>query len=106
MEKVVSSSNSPSIVRKKQIPKRKATLSRVATDLWYMADVSFGELDSNQDGKVVSYDSTQNKFVLISADQVLIDSVDDNDVPDDFVRNIEDELDTAALTEGLDGGTF
>ena len=94
------------IVRKKVEQTSKVTLSRVATDLKYMADVNFGELDSNQDGKLVSYDSTQNKFVLITADQVLISSVEDNDVPDDFVRNLEDELDTAALTTGIDGGSF
>jgi len=63
------------IVRKKVEQKSKVTLSRVATDLKYMADVNFGELDSTQDGKLVSYDSTQNKFVLITADQVLISSV-------------------------------
>jgi len=94
------------IVRKKVEQKSKVTLSRVATDLKYMADVNFGELDSTQDGKLVSYDSTQNKFVLITADQVLISSVEDNDVPDDFVRNLEDELDAGALTAGIDGGTF
>ena len=94
------------IVRKKVEQKSKVTLSRVATDLKYMADVNFGELDSTQDGKLVSYDSTQNKFVLITADQVLISSVEDNDVPDDFVRNLEYELDAGALTAGIDGGTF
>jgi len=106
MSNIVRATSISNVVKKKVEQTGKVTLSRVATDLRLMADVNFGELDSDQDGKIVSYDSSQNKFVLISADQVLIDSVDDDDVPDDFVRNLEDELDVAALTEGIDGGTF
>lgn len=106
MSNIVRATSISNVVKKKVKQTGKVTLSRVATDLRLMADVNFGELDSDQDGKIVSYDSSQNKFVLISADQVLIDSVDDDDVPDDFVRNIEDELDIAALTDGIDGGTF
>jgi len=106
MSNTVRAISSSNVVRKKVEQTSKVTLSRVATDLKYMADVNFGELDSSQDGKLVSYDSTQNKFVLITADQVLISSVEDNDVPDVFVRNLEDELDTAALTTGIDGGSF
>lgn len=106
MSNTVRTTSTSNVVRKKVEQKSKVTLSRVATDLKYMADVNFGELDSNQDGKLVSYDSTQDKFILITADQVLINSVDDNDVPDVFVRNLEDELDTATLTTGIDGGSF
>jgi len=106
MSNVIRTTSSSNIIRKKPEQPGKVTLSRVATDLRYMADVSFGELNSSQDGKLVSYDSDQNKFILISPDEVLIDSVADSDVPDDFVRNLEDELDVAALTEGIDGGSF
>lgn len=106
MSNIVRSTSTSNVVRKKPDQLGKVTLSRVATDLRYMADVSFGELNESQDGKLVSYDSAQNKFVLITPDEVLIDSVVDDDVPDDFVRNLEDELDIASLTEGIDGGSF
>lgn len=69
-----------------------------------MNDTSFGTLDESKDGLLVSYDDTTNKFVLVSSDDILSTSVDDVDLPDDFVDRLEEEL-VLPVTE-LDGGGF
>ena len=107
MAKVVSSSNSPSIVRKKQISEKKVTLTRVATDLQLMGDVDFGNLDEDKDGLLVSYDAASDKFVLVDGDRLLLDSISDQDLPDEFVREVEDELSLGQIAiDNLDGGPF
>ena len=105
--KVVSQSSSTSIVKKKTIQEQKVTLSRVATDLQYMGDVNFGELDETKDGLIVSYDSNTNKFVLITADEVLTDAASDNDLPDSFIDAVEEEINLGDISlQSLDGGAF
>lgn len=107
MAKVVSSSNSPSIVKKKTISEKKVTLTRVATDLQLMGDVDFGNLGEEQDGLLVAYDSASDKFVLVDGDTLLIDSASDQDLPDSFVREVEDELSLGQIAiDNLDGGSF
>jgi len=107
MAKVVSSSNSPSIVRKKQISEKKVTLARIATDLQLMGDVDFGDLDEDKDGLLVAYDSASDKFILVDGDRLLLDSISDQDLPDEFVREVEDELSLGQIAiERLDGGAF
>ena len=69
-----------------------------------MNDASFGTLDASKDGLLVSFDNTTNKFVLVSSDDILSTSVDDIDLPDDFVERLEEEL-VLPVTE-LDGGGF
>ena len=69
-----------------------------------MSDASFGTLDASSDGSLVSYDSTTDKFVLTTADDILSASVDDFDLPDDFVDRLEEEL-VIPVTE-LDAGGF
>ena len=72
-----------------------------------MGDVSFGTLNETSDGLIMSYDSASDKFVLVSPDQVLSRSSEDNDIPDDFVSQLEQELDLGTIqVETLDGGTF
>ena len=72
-----------------------------------MGDVEFGTLDSDKDNFVVSYDLSTNRFIVVSADDVLTFSALDLDVPDDFVRSLEPKLflDELILPE-IDGGTF
>lgn len=69
-----------------------------------MNDASFGTLDASKDGLLVSFDNTTNKFVLVSSDDILSTSVDDIDLPDDFVDRLEEELEIPV--EELDGGGF
>ena len=107
MAKVVSSSNSPSIVKKKTISEKRVTLTRVATDLQLMGDVNFGELGEDKDGLLVSYDAATDKFILVEGDKILLDSISDNDVPDTFVRELEEELRLGQIAvDNLDGGSF
>ena len=107
MAKVVSSSNSPLIVKKKTISEKRATLTRVATDLQLMGDVNFGELGEDKDGLLVSYDAATDKFILVEGDKILLDSISDNDVPDTFVRELEEELRLGQIAvDNLDGGSF
>ena len=107
MAKVVSSSNSTSIVKKKTISEKRVTLTRVATDLQLMGDVNFGELGEDKDGLLVSYDAATDKFILVEGDKILLDSISDNDVPDTFVRELEEELRLGQIAvDNLDGGSF
>ena len=72
-----------------------------------MGDVNFGDLGAAADGQIVSYDATTNKFVLITADELLRVSAEDNDIPDELVTALEGELDLGTIqVESLDGGTF
>ena len=72
-----------------------------------MGDVNFGDLGAGADGKIVSYDAATNKFVLITADELLGISAEDNDVPDALVTALEGELNLGQIQlESLDGGTF
>ena len=72
-----------------------------------LADTDFGTLDASKDGMVVSYDAATDKFILITADDVLIESARDEDIPDDFVEQVENEIDLGDIQIGeLDGGGF
>ena len=70
-------------------------------------DTDFGTLDETKDGMLVSYDSETDKFILITADNVLEESAADGDIPDEFVEQLEDEIDLGEITiTNLDGGTW
>tara|TARA_A100001201_G_scaffold110866_1_gene94829 strand:+ start:170 stop:589 length:420 start_codon:yes stop_codon:yes gene_type:complete len=69
-----------------------------------MNDTSFGTLDSTKDGQLVSYSTTNDKFVLITADDVLVESVADDDLPDAFADQLNDEIDITITS--IDGGSF
>lgn len=72
-----------------------------------MGDANFGTLDASQDGKYVVFDNTSNNFKLLSADELLVSSVSDGDLPDTFVDQVEREIDITAVSDGnLDGGLF
>ena len=71
-----------------------------------MGDTSFGALDASKDGMVVSYDNSTDRFILISPDDLLETSVEDNDLPDTFISTLESEIDLSQLQGDLDGGGF
>jgi hypothetical protein len=86
---------------------KKVDSQRPITTLEQMGDVNFGSLDSSKDNLIVSYDSNTDKFILISADQMLSSSVEDLDLPDDFITQVENELDLGNIQlDNLDGGGF
>ena len=73
-----------SIVVKKSANPRSVTSQLQRTKLSDMTDASFGTLDASSDGKFVSYDESIKKFTLVSADDLLVVSIEDDDLPDEF----------------------
>ena len=73
-----------------------------------MGDTNFGTLGNSKNKNLVAYDASQNKFVMRSMDDVFSsDAVLDGDLPDDFVTQIEAEIDTANMElDKVDGGSF
>lgn len=104
VKKAQSTSN---IARKGTVRKLSTQSARQPSIVSEMGDVDFGTLDATKDGQIVSYNSTTNKFVLITADDLLSVSAEDNDVPDALITALEGELDLGTIqVESLDGGTF
>ena len=85
----------------------RVTSTRQPSQLEELGDTNFGTLDSSKDGMIVSYDADTDKFILITADNVLEDSAADQDLPDVFIDQVEAEVDlgTIALID-LDGGVW
>lgn len=94
-------------VKKKSILKSSIVSTRQPSQIEEMADTNFGTLDASKDGYVVTYDSTTDKFVLSTPDQVLAASAEDGDISDEFVTQLEQELDLGTISlEDVDGGLF
>ena len=74
----------------------------VAENLSELADVSVSDL-AGSDNYVLTYDATLQKFVLVPADNVLSSAVEDDQLPDDFINQLDTDLDDKI---DLDGGTF
>ena len=91
---------------KKTTAKPSVNTVRQPTVIKEMGDASFGTLDASKDGLLVSYDSTTDKFVLISADNILETSVEDNNLPDAFITQLEQDIDLASQIDDIDGGSF
>ena len=69
-----------------------------------LADVSFGSLDNTKDGFIITYNEITDKLELMSPDELLIESVSDDDLPDAFVAQVVEEA--SSLTGSIDGGSF
>lgn len=78
------------------------------SNLQDMVNADFGTLDSTKNKNMIVYDATSNKFVIRDMDTVLSsDQVLDGDLPDDFVDQIEEEIDVNNMELGsVDGGSF
>jgi hypothetical protein len=82
------------------------TLQRSVTDLEDLGDVDITPTEA-EDGFVMVYDSASDKFILVDPDVVLSASVDDNDLPDDFIEQLETEIDLGNVQlDEVDGGGF
>ena len=73
-----------------------------------LGDTNFGTLGNSKNKHLVAYDASQNKFVMKSMDDVFSsDQVLDGDLPDDFVDQIEAEIDVSNMElSSVDGGSF
>ena len=71
-----------------------------------VSNTNFGTLDRFKDKHLVRYEG--NGFTLSSKDNVLSSiQVLDDDLPDDFVDQIESQIDIDNLSfRGIDGGSF
>jgi|TARA_B100000085_G_scaffold114572_1_gene104391 hypothetical protein len=73
-----------------------------------MTNADFGTLDSTKNKHMIVYDAASDTFVIRDMDTVLSsDQVLDGDLPDDFIDQIEEEIDVNAMTlDKIDGGSF
>ena len=97
-------SASSHVVLKKDSTTPSVQTTRTITLLEELGDVDAPNL---QDGFVLVYDSDSDKFKLVDPDVALSKSVEDRDLPDDFIDQLEEELDLGDITiDNLDGGGF
>ena len=95
------------VAQKKKVSTASVRSFRSPSTIAEMGDQNFGTLDASKDGLIVTYDSTSNKFVLISPDEALDTSASDGDISDSFVDQLEQELDFGQIQAGdVDGGSF
>ena len=73
-----------------------------------MEDTNFGTLGRSKHLHLMSWSGPQGAFITRSMDEELEhDVVMDGDLPDDFVTQIESELDISNMELGeVDGGSF
>ena len=57
------------VAQKKKVSTASVRSFRSPSTIAEMGDQNFGTLDATKDGLIVTYDSTSNKFVLISPDE-------------------------------------
>jgi len=97
------SSNKKIITKKKDLPKVRST--RQPSTIREMGDVDFYPLNNSKDGYSVMYDSQTNRFMLMSADDVLVTSTE-TPVPDVFITQLEQQINLGDVIDSIDGGVF
>ena len=95
------------IIRKKASSAKRVQAVRQVTNFEELNDVNIENVGNSQDGHVLVYDASTDKFVLVDPDVVLSTSAQDSDLPDDFISQLEGELDLGQIqVDVLDGGAF
>jgi len=75
------------------------------TRLRDLTDTDLQNLNSTKNKYVMRYSASADKFDIIPADTIV--SAASTNIPDDFVAQVEEEVDVNNITfSGLDGGTF
>ena len=96
-----------SVIKKTQAKSASVLSTRSPSQMEEMGDTDFGTLDATKDGYIVSYDSATDKFVLITADQLLTTAAEDSNIDDSFITALEGEINLGDVQlSTLDGGTF
>ena len=106
MAVVLKSQSISNVVSKKPQQRISVNSVREPSIITEMGDTNFGDLGPAQDGQIVSYNSETNKFVLITIDELLGVSAEDQDISDTFVNVLEGELNLGQTLNNLDGGAF
>ena len=73
------------------------------------ADLLANSPQDGDDKNYIAYDDSSKKFVIrnIDADKVFSESAEDNNVPEEFVDQIEDGINLANVSLfSIDGGDF
>lgn len=104
---VVQKATNRSTIKTKTQQTKSVQFTRTATRFEQLTDATFGDLAERTTNGILAYDSTADKFVLIDDDSVLSNAASDGDLPDDFIAEVEDEINLGNITiESLDGGSF
>ena len=107
MSNVRRSTSSSKTINKRPPDAPKVRSVRQPSTLQEMGDTNFGTLDASKDGLFVTFNNETSVFELISADDLLVRAVEDNDVADQFIEVLESEIDLGEVTTtDIDGGTF
>lgn len=92
---------------------RRASATRVVVqstkpvrELQDAVDTDFGVLNAAADGKVVGWDNNTGKFILVDADTILGRSSEDGNLSDQFITQIESQIDLGDAQGDIDGGSF
>lgn len=104
---VVRKTTNRTTVRTKTQQTKNVQFTRTATRFEQLTDSTFGDLAERTQNGILAYNSATDKFVLIDEDSLLSAAASDGDLPDDFIREIEDEVNLGDVAiQSLDGGTF
>lgn len=107
MAVIQKASTAGTVALKRSTTKKNVISQRPVSTLEELGDVNIGTPGSGQDGYLLAYDSATDTFNLISPDTYLSSTVDDNDLPDDFITQLESELDLGSIqVDSVDGGGF
>ena len=107
MSNVRRSTSSSKVINKRPPDAPKVRSARQPSTLQEMGDTNFGTLDSSKDGLFVTFNNDTSLFELISADDLLVRAVEDNDIADQFIEVLESEIDLGEVTTtDIDGGAF
>lgn len=73
-----------------------------------LANVNTPILNSTRNKFLMRYNATTDKFDLVSADSFIDTSADDSNIPEQFVTQVEQQIDTTNVTNigSIDGGGF
>ena len=106
MSNVRRSTSSSKVINKRPPDAPKVRSARQPSTLQEMGDTDFGTLDASKDGLFVTFNNETSNFELLSADDLLVRSVEDSDVADQFIEVLESEIDLGSVQTNVDGGAF
>lgn len=72
-----------------------------------LTNLDVDPLNQSKNKYLMRYNATNNNFDLIPADVMLAKSAEDGDISDEFVDQLEQEIDVSQISNiNLNGGTF
>jgi hypothetical protein len=95
-------------ISKKQTVTSTVRNVRQPTTIGDMADTNFGVLDETKDGLFVTFNNVTKTFELTTADTLLSRATEDSDLPDEFISQVESEINLGDIGDlgDIDEGGF